>query len=394
MEIYTLDSNLNEEYVVEGYKSAIWTERYNDNGDFQIIIPATDYNRNLLAVDTFLSQKSSTYVMQVKTMTDATADDGSDTLTITGKSLEGTFLDDRVAMPFASVNDFSVNPKWVLTNTPGNIIREMFQAICVDCVLDPGDFLPFYQNGTFLPSGTIAETPEIVTISMDPASLYSSISQIAQNYDLGFRIVRDRSTVPATLYFEVYTGDDRTSAQTVNSPVIFGPDMDNLTDTTRLISTANHKTIAYVFGRDKAQVVYGVGEDTGPTGFSRHVIVVSASSVDSTSVTDVEAALGQAGLSSLSANQKVYQFDGKISEYGLFQYGRDYKLGDLVEQRDQTGYGRQMRVTEQIFASDDQGDRQYPTLSLTETLVPGTWSDVVITEHWADEDNNEFWANQ
>lgn len=391
MEIYTLDTNLNEQYVVEGYKSLIWTERYSAYGDFQIVINSTPANRDLLAVETLLSQADSDYVMKVTTITDSTAQDGSDTLTVTGKSLESV-LDDRVAMPPESISHFMDNPKWVLTGAPGDIARALFQRICVDLALDPGDSIPFYVPGILLPHGSIPEPTEVVTVTLDPDSLYNSVKKVCDTYGLGFRIVRARGL--AQLYFEIYTGDDHTSAQKVNVPVIFGPDLDNLANPTRLISTADYKTIAYVFGKDEVKIVYGVGANTTPTGLDRKVIVVSATSIDATNVVDVDAALSQKGLEALAAHQKIYQFDGEISQYGQFQYGRDYRLGDLVEERDSTGYGNQMRVTEQIFVSDGQGDRSYPTLSLTLTLVPGTWSEVTTGEDWKDEATDEFWGNQ
>jgi Siphovirus ReqiPepy6 Gp37-like protein len=392
MEVYILDENLEESVVVEGYHSLIWTERYSAAGDFQIVINATQYTRTLYQPETFLAQKDSDYVMQIKTVSDATDDTGAEVLTITGASLEA-ILNDRVGMPANSVTDFADNPTWIVTGTPGNIARQMFKNICVDLVLDPGDGVPFYTAGTYLPHGSIAEPTELVTVTASPDTLYNTIKKVCDTYGLGFRLIRKRG-VPVQVFFEIYTGDDHTSGQSTYAPVIFGPNLDNLADTTKLVSTASYKTIAYVVGKDQVKVVYNVGVSTTPSGFTRKVMVVSASDIDTTSVADVDSALEQRGLEALAQNQKVYQFDGEISQYGQFQYGKDYKLGDLVEERDATGYGNQMRVTEQIFVSDDQGDRSYPTLALTLTLVPGTWSDVAAGEEWDEEANNQFWANQ
>lgn len=392
MEFWTLDDQLRKDQVIEGYKSFIWTERYSVWGDMKIDTPANQLNRSLLSAGTMLAQADSTYIMVIETITDAVGDDGAENLEVVGRSLEA-ILDDRVAMTADQVSDIVTNPKWVLTDTPGNIARAIFQAICVDLALDAGDGIPFYHSGTILPTGSITEPAETITANLDPTSVYTAVKTVCDTYNLGFRLVRNGET--SEIYFEVYTGDDHTSDQTDRDAVIFSPNLDNLEDVTRLTSNAGHKNLAYVVGKDQIQIVFGVGEDTSAAGFERRAIVVNASSVDATTVADVEGALSQAGLDALAQHRKVYQFDGKIDENGPYKYGVDYKLGDLVEEQDATGFGNQMLVTEQIFVSDDTGDRSYPTLTLSQTIVPGTWIDVdPATEVWSDVDSSQVWGNQ
>jgi hypothetical protein len=391
-EWYVLDENLHRSQVIEGFESFIWTERYSAWGDFQIVTKTTDAAKILLAVDTLIVFNQSNYVMKVETITDAEDDTGVQNLTITGRSLEA-ILDDRIAMTPEMMDDIVTNPKWVITNTPGNVARTIFQTICVELAVNTADAIPFYAGGRLLPPGSIPETDEVITAAIDPMTVYSAIKQTCDTYGLGFRIIRNGEM--SELYFEVYTGDDRTSAQTVRDAVIFSPAMDNLANTKKLTSKASYKNVAYVVGKDEIAIVYGVGEDPEADGFNRRVLIVDASSIDASNVDDVGAALAQKGLAELAAHQKVYQFDGEISQYGVFQYGRDYKLGDLVEERDQTGYGNEMRVTEQIFVSDKEGDRSYPTLSLTLVIVPGTWSAWTPPDQdWAAVSSDKVWGNQ
>ena len=216
---------------------------------------------------------------------------------------------------------------------------------------------------------------------------------VCDTYGLGFRLVRNGEA--SEIYFEIYTGDDRTSSQTDLDAVIFSPNLDNLSDVKRLTSNAAYKNLAYVVGKDQVAIVFGVGEDTTAAGFERRVLVVSASSIDATSVADVDAALSQTGLDALAQHRKIYQFDGQIAETGSYRYGVDYKLGDLVEEQDATGFGNQMRVTEQIFVSDSNGDSSYPTLTLSQVIVPGTWVDVEPpTVEWEDVPEDQVWGNQ
>jgi hypothetical protein len=68
---------------------------------------------------------------------------------------------------------------------------------------------------------------------------------------------------------------------------------------------------------------------------------------------------------------------------------RDYRLGDLVEMRNGDKATTHRRVTEQIFVSDSQGDRSYPTLTLNQYITPGTW-DSWGNETW-DVGGEETW---
>jgi hypothetical protein len=392
MEFWTLDSQLRKASVIEGYESFIWTERRSAWGDFEIHMAATQSARSLLPAGTMLGMSLSTYMMTVETITDTVGDDGAENLKITGRSLEA-ILDDRIAMSTGQVSDIVTNPKWVLTDTPGNIIRAVFQYICVDVSLDSGDVIPFYHSGTILPAGSITESSETIVANLDPTTVYTVAKTIADTYGLGFRLVRNGET--SQVYFEVYTGDDRTSDQTSRDAVIFSPNLDSLSNVSKLTSNSAYKNLAYVIGKDQVKIVFGVGEDTTASGFARRVLVVNATNIDATNVTDVDSALSQAGLDALSSHRKIYQFDGQIPEIGPYQYGVHYKLGDLVEEQDATGFGNQMYVTEQIFVSDQNGDRSYPTLTLSEVIVPGTWIDVdPPTEEWADVATDQVWGNQ
>lgn len=391
-EYYVLDDQLRNIQMIEGHTSFIWTERTSSWGDIKIDIQSTDRNRSLLAIDTLIACSESTYIMRVETITDSVNDDDEAVIEVTGRSIEA-LLDDRIAITPEQLADLADTPNWTITDTPGNVARTIFKTICVDLVNNPGDAIPFYTEGTFIAPGSVGEPTEIVTVTIAPMSVYSAIKQVCDTYALGFRLARNPSN--NRLYFDIFTGDDLTSAQHILPAVIFSPSMENLSNTKKLTSKANYKNVAYVVGKNQVNIVFGVGEDTEAQGFDRRVLVVQATDVDEDSVPDVDAALDQKGLEALAAAQKVYQFDGEISEFGVYRYGRDYTLGDLVEERDRTGFGNQMRVIEQIFVSDNQGDRSYPTLSLTLVIVPGTWSAWTPSgQVWVDVPEKEVWANQ
>lgn len=387
-EYFTMDENLRRNEMIEGFKSFIWTERYNTAGDFQIVTASTLAAKALFSTGTYLGMNMSKYIMVVDTVEDKEDDTGVRLLTVTGKSLENLFSD-RVAM--GVISDTTTNPNWVITGAPDQVMMYAFQQICVETILDVHDTIPFYHMGALLPPGNLPLPADSITVTTAPTDLYTYLTQIASTYGLGFRLIRDGDT--SSVYFEVYVGNDLTSDQTVLDPVIFDPNLDNLQGIDYLTSTAAVKTVAYVYATNGSAVVYNVNADPNAYGDGRRVLLVNSTN-DSTAGDDLQTALEQEGLIALSQYNQVYSFDGELPATLPYTYGTDYNLGDMIEERDESGNANQMIVTEQIFSSDNTGDRAYPTLTLLETITPGTWGSWDANQAWSDVDSSQVWATQ
>jgi hypothetical protein len=99
----------------------------------------------------------------------------------------------------------------------------------------------------------------------------------------------------------------------------------------------------------------------------------------------------QKGAEALGKARNLIVFDGELSPTNQYVYGTDYNLGDLVELRNDSGTSSVMRVTEQIFVSDKEGSRAYPTLTLFEVVTSGSWSGITPPEIvWYDYDLEEW----
>lgn len=387
-EWHTLTDGLQRAAVIENFNSMIWTERYAAWGEFQIVIPANSYSRNLLRPGLRIGMQGSQRVMRIETITDTIDTDGKKLLTVTGRSVEH-FLDDRVAMPaFAGT---ATTPKWSITGTPGYIARYLFTQICVTGVLSANDAIAGYHSGTLNPPGTIVEPSTTYTIDFEPDTLYNDIKKVCDIWSLGFRLVKDGDT--GNIYFEVYTGNDCTTSQTTRKPVIFALDMESIDKTSIVRSIADLKSVAYVFAPNGTSVVYGTGYDSSVTMTDRRILLVNAGDIEDAAGSGLTAKLNQRGLEQLADHRDIYAFDGEVPVNQPYVYGVDYGLGDLVEEHGPEGSKNYMIVTEQIFVSDAEGERSYPTLVLYNVILPGSWTARGVSEHWADVPPTQHWGD-
>jgi hypothetical protein len=112
--------------------------------------------------------------------------------------------------------------------------------------------------------------------------------------------------------------------------------------------------------------------------------IVTSSAYNAIEDAALEPLLIQRGKEELAKNTNFAAFDGEISKNSQYIYGRDYELGDLVEIRNSDKVSQQMRVIEQIFASDAEGDRAYPTLAVKLLITAGSWFAWPIAQVWDD----------
>lgn len=390
MELYTLDPLLRRQDVIDKFESLIWTERFQQYGDFQLDIFSDYRARSLLKTDTYLAMNESNYVMRVETVEDDVSADGQKILVVKGRSIESLLLD-RVA--YSAITDTTTTPKWTITDAPAAVARKIFHDICVTGILDAGDKIPFINEGTFMPASTIVEPIDPITVDMDPTTVYDALVQISQVWNLGFRMLRQQDM--SRLWFDIYVGSDRTTAQVILPAVVFAPELDNLQNTKELTSIEGAKNVAYVYSPAGFAMVYGAGVDPEVEGFERRVLTVSATDITSENP-DVTAALQQRGYEELAKNRTYQAFDGEISQNSQYKYGRDYNLGDVVEMRNTDGVTNNMRVTEQIFVSDKEGDRSYPTMTLNTFINTGSWLSWSNNKAWIDfaDDLDSVWSNQ
>lgn len=378
MKVYTLDSLYRRQAFVENYESFIWTERFRAKGDFELTLPSTLENRNLLTIGTRLAHEKTYRVATIETVEDITDDENRAILKIRGFTLESV-LENRLAR--GTLGDLTATPKWVLTGLPAAIARQLFHDICVTGILDSGDIISSVVEGSeIFPEDTIDEPADSISYEIDMMSLYQALTDLCNVYDMGYRLIRGRDT--SILYFDVYMGCDRSTSQTILPSVVFSRERDNLKNTNELTTVALYKNVAYVVSPVGHEVVYGLDVDPSVAGFERRALFIKADDITDVDPGDASDKMIQLGKEELAKARRISAFDGEIDQDSGYQYGIDYNLGDLVERQNGSGSATIMRVTEQIFISDKEGDREFPTLSVHEFITPGSWDSWTPDEDW------------
>jgi len=120
-------------------------------------------------------------------------------------------------------------------------------------------------------------------------------------------------------------------------------------------------------------------------------MVVTASDITDASSSVANARMDQRGAEALGQSRKFSGFDGEINQNAQYVYQVDYFLGDLVELRNTLGTKTVVKVTEQIFVSDKEGDRSYPTLEIRRFVTPGSWDDATADLVWDSAPSSNTW---
>jgi hypothetical protein len=336
--------------------------------------------------------------MVVETVEETVDDELRNILKIKGKEITKILMQ-RAALK--AIAGPGVAPVWVIQDQPADVMRYIFRQICVLGTITADDIIPFVQDGeTQYPASTIPEPTDEIIWEQKPASVFAAEKELADIFDLGFRLYRDLSNT-SELYFDVYAGSDRTTAQSTNTPVVFSYDMENLQSTREINDISNEYNViqvVYVY-TDVTETevaltveVYDIG-GIPPEGFDRKTKVLTITSIPE-EVTDIPAFLVRAGMDELMKSRPIGVFDGEVSKKSQYIYETHYYLGDVVELRSSTGATAYMTVEEYIFVQDMNGERSYPTFTTRKFIDPGTWASWKYDVEWSAMGSDEYWSNQ
>ena len=95
MNIYVLNEQFQKTSIIDVYESFIWTDRYYESGDFELVIPASSEMVSILQKDLYLAIDNSECTMIIEDIEITTNYEEGNKLKVTGRTLD-SILDRRI----------------------------------------------------------------------------------------------------------------------------------------------------------------------------------------------------------------------------------------------------------------------------------------------------------
>lgn len=333
---------------VNQYESLIWPDKFNGYASFELWAPITEENSEYFKKGNILwcGGDNAAVVEIVKSEID---ENGTKTYNVKGRTLEMLLTTRIIWGTYNAVNKDTSTAMYEIVNqncvNPSNANRK----------------IPYLKLAEDLKFGGK------ITYQKTGGEVYDSLSTIASTYDLGFSVLFRPKT--KELIFEVVEGVDRTVEQSVNDPVEFSTELEDLLSSSYYTNDQDIKNVAFVQGEGSGSSSKSVTSgEANSKGFGRRELYVDARDLQSTSVdengeeqnlspTEYTQVLTQRGDDKLSECKTTETFEAQIRVFGDVQYefGKDYRKGDKVTVRDrQLNVVVSARITEVEEDFDDE----------------------------------------
>ena len=350
---------------INKFTSLMWPDKFNGYSTFELNVPLTPENRNLIKKGNILwcGGENACIIEIIQSNMD---ENGQKTYKVRGRSLEMLLTTRIVWGTYNCVNKYSSTAMYEIVNencvNPSNSARKI----------------------PFLECAEDEKLGKITSFQKTGGEVYTALQNIAADVDLGFDIIfkpREKK-----LLFKVTEGVDRSTASVSDDGsklVIFSTDLDDILSSSYYTNNQDVKTLAYVAGEGQgAERKHLTSGDNASTGFLRRELYVDAKdlrteilSEDNTviTITDDEyiELLNERGNEKLAERIEVETFEAKMRVAGEIQYvyGVDYFKGDkVIIQDNELGIQVIAKVTEASQNYDDEYELvitfgyEYPTL--------------------------------
>jgi hypothetical protein len=354
MELIVLNTDFIAVSTVSVFKSLIWTDRYQECGDFELCVDASTENKEKFQLGYYLVSEESEHVMIIEDFKiEIDVEDGM-FFTITGSSLE-SLLKRRII--------------WSQTILSGKL-QNAIKTLLNNNIISPTKSQRVISNFIFEDSTDSYITGLKVDAQFTGDNLYDAIISLCQNVGIGYMITLNESN---KFVFKLYYGKDRTYNQTDNPFVVFSQSFGNLISSEYIETNSSYKNVALVAGEGEGsdRTTTTTGDDTAK-GLDRYELYVDArdlsTTIDDGTLSDSEykEQLVQRGDEKLAECEVTKAFDGEIETSVLYKYGEDFYMGDVVQFESEFDFEARVRIIEYIYSEDSDGLKVYPTFEVLE----------------------------
>lgn len=263
VDVFILDPDLKTLGIIDGYKSLIWTNRFNDLGACELYVQASPQNILLCAEGNYIIRPDDASMVCVITRVELDTDSENGNYLIINGTDSKSLLDRRIIWGTAACNGSVEAFAHSIINTniinASNSARKMIKS-----------------NGyNLITLATLSGLPGVITESVSYANIGEKIREYCKTFNLGYKFTFYDLTFDRSLLFSMYEGTDRTDS------VVFSDAYENLISTKYIDDITAIKNTALVAGE-------GVGgdrelSDLGTnSGVDRYELFVDARDLSST----------------------------------------------------------------------------------------------------------------
>ena len=369
-----LDNNLQPIRIVDVYQSLIWTDRFDECGDFELHIPVECFNIHDMQKGYYLYNSESEHTMILETIGIDADTEKATCFVVSGRSLE-TIPSRRIVwnQTVFKATLGSDNKTYVKPN-----LQKCLKQLYDENLINPAIAARKIDNFIFEESTDPRITELTLEVQYYGEDLYSITTTLCKEHNIGFKITLDESN---NFRFRLHAGVDRSFDQFINPYVVFSPSYDNLRSSSYLDSDQTLKNVTLVSGEEDSTVtdpnkddeitprVTHVVELIGDnTGLNRREIFTDASSLssetdDGETLTweQYQANLRHKGIDTLMENATIKAFEGEAVPDRPFVYGEDYFIGDIVQLINEYGHEGTACISEFVWSYSESGVSAYPT---------------------------------
>ena len=431
-EIRILNISFKPISIVTRYSSLIWNDVYCGIGDFELVVPTTDFDPSIYALNNYVSVSTSKCTMIIESIKDDTS---NGTTTISGRSL--TSLLERRVIAYKAHYEENLNVEGsAFENTYRNdartdgqfiaAIRDMYKACftkssIIDTAVSDYTANPICRRYTDS-YRDMSEMSSYVGILRDPnrhikesianvddigSSFQNVIDSLCSEKGFGYGVLANYLADTNDSRFKMYIYDGRSK-----SDVIFSMDNETLTSYISTQSTDSNATHIFLKGEsfteeseqdsnyeynDSGEVINlntDTEEDAKKSGY--YTVMVDGKNygsgifrreVTESSEIDRGGNTNNKYFNRLTAEAKgafgtKYRWnkrfvDGSLSKISNYIYGTDFDLGDIVTVKDNYGNSSMMRIASYTISSDSSGYREYPVF---EEYSSSSWKANSVTD--------------
>jgi hypothetical protein len=203
------------DYLIQGYESMIWTERFSTNGEFKLKSARVEETRELLPLDSLISLQDTREIMIVENH-EISEESGIEYLTVSGRTFD-TFLEQRsiiggreawpkkeswkMLKSYKTVNAAAllIWNSVIDVNPVINGVNENSQGITYSGRSE--DVIPAVRvSDTTYPGSLADEDPE--RWWLEPGPVYTRVREFLTKGDLGLRALRPNPKELTTAWYE------------------------------------------------------------------------------------------------------------------------------------------------------------------------------------------------